>query len=593
MFDGFDGDQWMDFPEAAELQKQMATLEEKITNFKQEIENDDDMDSNIIESNKWSKPVYRRDPNLPEGWTCFDNGKGSMFYRNAGGKFIKNRRNVLTEMYLNGGFSRDEIQYIRDGLVNEGWKYHQDLPVGWMFKQYTHKIEGVDTDVLYNLSPNGTIFRSKKKIKKNYSELELSSNDLQKLLDFRPEDSEQAKTLENPDDNWVFHPESVPQGWKMKKYTFNSSSTNKTEEVYHYLCPDKTILRGKKQVYTWMIRNGCYNSDDFALFHFNKKQKSGGGLGRPSVVNWSDWGVAGDLPGGWMVRNGFYKYQKKVQYKSPNGQIFLSRFKVIKFLKSGDKDFTPSRRVVQRKLQQSSDGNIRTVWDEWRDDDIPCLPGWQFSIGRKKSKRKIRYKSPCGKVFKSRGPLIRYLHENNLKGRQQLITLKKLLKTNQSKHFEALRTNDKFIKNFTPDWNYLLFLKIRYDNQRDIPELEDYKLPTGWRKKSINGVDYFKDPSGKYVFNSRKLVVEHLRKTNFDLSDDDLVTIMEDSGSESDLSESEHEESDSEEEDFYSEKRADNVPLPSHSRMIAVKTEQNENSEILLSDFPVDDLMTF
>ena len=140
---------------------------------------------------------------------------------------------------------------------------------------------------------NGTIFRSKKKIKKNYSELELSSNDLQKLLDFRPEDSEQAKTLENPDDNWVFHPESVPQGWKMKKYTFNSSSTNKTEEVYHYLCPDKTILRGKKQVYTWMIRNGCYNSDDFALFHFNKKQKSGGGLGRPSVVNWSDWGVAG------------------------------------------------------------------------------------------------------------------------------------------------------------------------------------------------------------------------------------------------------------------------------------------------------------
>ena len=80
--------------------------------------------------------------------TYFDNGKGSMFYRNAAGKFIKNRRNVLAEMYLTGGFSREEIQYIRDGLVNEGWKYHQDLPVGWMFKQYTHKIEGVDTDVI-------------------------------------------------------------------------------------------------------------------------------------------------------------------------------------------------------------------------------------------------------------------------------------------------------------------------------------------------------------------------------------------------------------------------------------------------------------
>eukprot|EP00091_Calanus_sinicus_P016260 TRINITY_DN35543_c0_g1_i1.p1 TRINITY_DN35543_c0_g1~~TRINITY_DN35543_c0_g1_i1.p1 ORF type:complete len:126 (-),score=25.46 TRINITY_DN35543_c0_g1_i1:23-400(-) len=95
------------------------------------------------------------------------------------------------------------------------------------------------------------------------------------------------------------------------------------------------------------------------------------------------------------------------------------------------------------------------------------------------------------------------------------------------------------------------FLKIRYDNQVDIPEVTDYKLPAGWKKKVINGVDYFKDPTGKYVFNSRKLVVEHLRSTNFDLSDDDLVTIMEDSESESDLSESETRRSDYEKEDRY------------------------------------------
>jgi len=263
----------------------------------------------------------------------------------------------------------------------------------------------------------------------------------------------------------------------------------------------------------------------------------------------------------------------------------------VKFLKSGDDDFTPTRKVVQKRMQQTSNGNIRTIWDEWRDDDIPCLPGWQFSIGRKKSKRKIRYKSSCGKVFQSRGPLIRYLHENNLKGKQQLITLKKLLKTNQSKHFEQLRTNDKFIKNFTPDWNYLLFLKIRYDNQEDIPEVTDYKLPAGWRKKVINEVDYFKDPTGKFVFNSRKLVVEHLRSTNFDLSDDDLVTIMEDSESESDLSESETEDSDSEEEDFNSEKTVDENSLP--LQLVGVKTEEIENAEFLLADYPSEDLMTF
>ena len=580
---------WMDFPEAAELQKQMATLEAKITNFKQEIVDDDndidyrsDNDLNysvpgnsineyLNESlqrvnkqtnepdSKWSKPVYTSDPNLPTGWTYFDNGKGAVFYRDSAGKFIKNRRNVLSEMYLIGGFSKEEIQYIRDGLVEEGWKYHEDLPAAWMFKQYTHKIEGVDTDVLYHLSPNGTIFRSKKKIKNNYSELELSRNDLQKILDFKPEDSHQAKTLESPDENWVFDSESVPEGWKMKKYTFKSGSTNKTEEVYHYLTPDNTIVRGKKQVHDWMLRNGCYNSEDYSLFHFSKKEKKdGSGAGRPSVVNWSDWISAKDLPEGWMIRSGTYKYQKKVQYKSPNEKIFLSKFKVIRFLKSGGEDFQPSRKEIQKRIQtNSSKGNLKTIWDDWRDDNIPCLPGWQFSIGRKKVQRKIRYKSPCGKVFQSRGPLIRYLHENNLKGKDQLLTLKKLLKKNQSKHFEELRTNDKFIKNFTPDQNYLLFLKIRYDNNVDTPEVPDYKLPAGWMKKEMNGVEYYKDPTGKCVFNSRKLVVEHLRRTNFELSDDDLVTIMEESESESDLSESETEESDSE----------------------------GENAELLLADF--------
>merc|ERR1711915_707704 len=142
-----------------------------------------------------------------------------------------------------------------------------------------------------------------------------------------------------------------------------------------------------------------------------------------------------------------------------------------------------------------------------------------------------------------------YLHEKGLKGKQQLITLKKLLKTNQSKQFEDLRTNDKFIKNFAPDWNYLLFLKLRYENQVDIPEYPDRKLPFGWKKKLINGVEYFKDPTEKFVFNSRKLVVEHLRTTNYDLSDEDLVSIMEDSDSESDLSDTESEGTDEENEE--------------------------------------------
>ena len=616
--DSKDNEDWIDTPEAEELRRQMATLEEKITNFKQEIETqdgEDDDGSKEIMDGRWSKPVYITDPDLPAGWTFFRNREGSMFYRDGNGKFLKNRRNVLSEMYSTGSYTDKEVKYIRDGLVEEGWNYHDDLPAGWMFKQYTHKIEGVDTEVLYHLAPNGVIFRSKKKIIKSAKDLGLSKADLKKIQDFKCNEKspgQTGRTLDAPDDSWFYDAACVPKGWKMKRYTYNSGATHKTEEVYHYLTPDNTIVRGKKQVHDWMLKHGCYNSEDFGLFHFNKRERgyggagNGNGGGRPSIVNWSEWGQAKDLPPGWLVRYGTYKYQKKVQYKSPMEQIFLSRFKVVKFLKSGEKDNPPnpySYRKMMEARGRGKDGEARTVWDDWRDDDIPCLPGWQFSIGRRNSQRKIRYKSPEGKVFQSRGPLIRYLHENGLKRKQQLITLKKLLKTNQSKQFEDLRTNDKFIKNFAPDWNYLLFLKIRYENQDDIAEYPDRKLPFGWKKKTINGVEYFKDPTEKFVFNSRKLVVEHLRSTNYDLSDEDLVAIMEESDSESDLSDTETERSDDEEEGGSGQRGAKkqyyygtvNHPNPHFYPIPAedIKTETVENAEFLLSDNVNDDLMSF
>ena len=47
-----DNEDWIDTPEAAELRKQMATLEEKITNFKQEIETQDDEEQNDDDKTK-------------------------------------------------------------------------------------------------------------------------------------------------------------------------------------------------------------------------------------------------------------------------------------------------------------------------------------------------------------------------------------------------------------------------------------------------------------------------------------------------------------------------------------------------------------
>jgi len=499
---------------------------------------------------------YKKDKNLPSGWTHYIGHKNTTSFRSETGQFFNSRRKVLAFMYERGGFSKDEIYYIRDGLLDEGWRYHEDLPPGWMYKKYTHKIEGLDTDILYLLSPNGIIYRSKIKIKRCAAELNLTAGDLQQLLEFKVEENDEPKKIDNPDDEWVYDKDCVPVGWRMKKYSYNSRVTNKVEEVFHYLTPDNYVLRGKRQVYDYMEKTETYNREDFEKFHFSKniRQNWQNGIDRASKCNWSAWAAAPDLPVGWMSRFGEYKGQKRVQFKSPCHKKFSSRVTAVKFIisEAGEGDSSEELSLMKSEKPRSHTGphprknknrpvashKQATVWDEWRDDGIPCLPGWQFSIGRKVRQRKIRYKSPNGNVFNSRGPLIRYLYENNLKSKTQLVTLKKLLKINQGKPFAELRKNDKFIKNFDVDSNYLQFLKIRYENESHdhFLEVSDPKLPEGWKKKNINGVDYFKDPTGTFVYNSRQLVVEHLKQNHCELSDDQLLSILEDSESESDLS---------------------------------------------------------
>ena len=40
------------------------------------------------------------------------------------------------------------------------------------------------------------------------------------------------KFPQNPDDQWVYDPEVVPEGWLVKKYTFNSSHSKKVRNSY-------------------------------------------------------------------------------------------------------------------------------------------------------------------------------------------------------------------------------------------------------------------------------------------------------------------------------------------------------------------------
>ena len=91
--------------------------------------------------------------------------------------------------------------------------------------QYTHKIEGVDTEILYLLAPDGTLLRSLVKIKECAEKFQLTEADLQLVLAFMEEQRRtEERRVENPDldSDWIYDEQSMPPGWRVKEYSYYS-----------------------------------------------------------------------------------------------------------------------------------------------------------------------------------------------------------------------------------------------------------------------------------------------------------------------------------------------------------------------------------
>ena len=120
-----------------------------------------------------------------------------------------------------------------------------------------------------------------------------------------------------------------------------------------------------------------------------------------------------------------------------------------------------------------------------------------------KRRRKIRYKSPEGRVFHSRGPLIRFIsftfktlsmslfwQISLWEQPQEKTAAENIEKTAENQpgspvwrvaqkwqvnifpmHVYTWSGVNRFIKHLDVDWNFLLFLRQRYDNHVDLPEV--------------------------------------------------------------------------------------------------------------------------
>ena len=74
---------------------------------------------------------YSKDKNLPKGWKYLETAKNTTSFKTKEGKYFINRKKALAAMYDKAGVSKDCVYDIRDGVLDEGWSEHRDLPPGW------------------------------------------------------------------------------------------------------------------------------------------------------------------------------------------------------------------------------------------------------------------------------------------------------------------------------------------------------------------------------------------------------------------------------------------------------------------------------
>lgn len=94
---------------------------------------------------------------------------------------------------------------------------------------------------------------------------------------------------------------------------------------------------------------------------------------------------------------------------------------------------------------------------EWKTCVFPTLAGWMFRLSS--SQGGYEYKSPCGKVFGSRGSTLRFLMNEVGLSYSKILVLKKLMK---NCNFRInTRENDRYIKSLPVSQNFLIFIQNR------------------------------------------------------------------------------------------------------------------------------------
>ena len=128
------------------------------------------------------------DPTIPPGWkstTIQMNSFGKIVesnrYMAPDGRYCSNRLDALRYMTKEGIFTQEDIQTMKEGLTEDGWKADPGLPTGWYMKPRKDKVNEATASYHYVSDTFQNFESTKSAIKYMIESCKYSKKDVKKL----------------------------------------------------------------------------------------------------------------------------------------------------------------------------------------------------------------------------------------------------------------------------------------------------------------------------------------------------------------------------------------------------------------------------
>ena len=330
------------------------------------------------------------DTSLPNGWKKRQSTNKDTLdvLLSPEGTQFRSRVSALKYMVKNGQ-SLDDIEIMKDKLVDEGWDTSDLLPDEWLYKKVWEGYNHHNIIIKYHyLADDGKLFENAKTALEYLQDnsVDYSQKDVENFQEFQ--NNLWNESLQSY--QWI-ESDSIPIGWKMRVVG--------TDKEY-FMNPDGRTFHTRFSAFQHMV-NERYQVEEIKLIK--------------SKLNHEGWKENSFLPTGWLYKlhQGNNPSTKKLwrsyRFISRENTILESIKLAVKFMKQNKYSHKITKTFRKLfKLERFRDRDTKKIVWNANDPNIPF--GWKSRTCQNGSKK---YLSPTNHQFSSFESAFKHMVNNN------------------------------------------------------------------------------------------------------------------------------------------------------------------------------------